>query len=287
MKTVLNKTNVDTSCQPMFLGEDLALQRYDSPKYQKFMDLYDKQWSNFWRPNEISLVKDRADYEALTPVEKSIFEKNLRWQTMTDSMLSRSIHEMTKYISLPELEAACNVWAAFETIHSQSYTWILQNITKSPKAFFDSILEDEEIVKRASEISAAYDALLGDDDTKDIKQKLFEAVISTQITEGIAFYSSFACTWYFGYRGKMEGNAKIISLIERDENLHVAITSNIIKNWRDNPDEGFQEVVARNEALIYNMFKMAAENEKQWTKYLFKDGSLLGLNETLLCGYIE
>ena len=286
METVLNIKNVDTTKQPMFLGEDLALQRYDRFKYQKFFDLWRKQEEFHWLPEEVSLTKDRNDYENLTEIEKFIFNSNLRWQTMTDSMLSRSIHNIKNYVSNPELEICMTSWARFETIHSYSYTYLLQNITKDATAFFDSILEDENIVKRATEISSAYNKLLGDD-KDNIKQKIFNAVISTQITEGLAFYVSFACSYFFGYKGKMEGNAKIIGLIARDENLHAAITQNIIKNWRQNEDEGFQQILKDNTQKVYDMYGLAVENEKKWAEYLFSRGSLLGLNADMLNGYIE
>lgn len=285
MKTVLNTTNVDTSKQPLFLGEPLSLQRYDKPKYPRFIELWRDQHNFHWMPEEVSLSKDRADYEALTETERFVFNSNLRWQTMTDSMLSRSIHEMSSYVSNPELEICMTKWADFETIHSFSYTWILQNITKDPSKFFDSILEDQQIVKRAKEISKAYDDLLGS--PKNIKEQILYALISTQITEGLAFYVSFACSFFFGYNGKMEGNAKIIRLIARDENLHVAITQNILKYLRENQSEGFQDVIKANEQKIYDMYGMASENEKQWADYLFSQGSLLGLNPEVLKGYVE
>ncbi len=286
MKTVLNTTNIDTSKQPMFLGNDLALQRYDKFKYPKFFDLWRKQEEFHWLPEEVSLTKDRNDYENLSDTERFIFNNNLMWQTMTDSMLSRSIHNIKNYVSNPELEICMTTWARFETIHSYSYTYILQNITKDATQFFDSILENKEIVKRATEISAAYNALLTDDDN-NIKQKIFNAVLSTQITEGLAFYVSFACSFFFGYKGKMEGNSKIIGLIARDENLHAAITHNILKNWRENEEEGFQQILKDNEQKVYDMYGLAATNEKQWAEYLFSQGSLLGLNTEMLSGYVE
>jgi ribonucleotide reductase beta subunit family protein with ferritin-like domain len=286
MKTVLNTANIDTTKQPMFLGEDLALQRYDRFKYPKFFDLWRKQEEFHWLPEEISLTKDRSDYENLSDTERFIFNSNLMWQTMTDSMLSRSIHNIKNYVSNPELEICMTTWARFETIHSYSYTYILQNITKDATRFFDSILENVEIVKRANEISAAYNKLLCDD-TKDIKQKIFNAIISTQITEGLAFYVSFACSFFFGYKGKMEGNSKIVGLIARDENLHAAVTQNILKYWKENKDEGFQEIVENNKQRVYDMYGLAVENEKKWAEYLFSQGSLLGLNSQMLCGYVE
>ena len=286
MNTVLNTKNVDTTKQPMFLGKDLALQRYDRFKYPKFFDLWRKMEEYHWLPEEVSLTKDRNDYENLSDIERFVFNSNLRWQTMTDSMLSRSIHNIKNYVTNPELEICMTTWARFETIHSYSYTYTLQNITKDATAFFDSILEDKEIVRRAKEISSAYDTLLGED-TGDVKQNIFNAILSTQITEGLAFYISFACSFFFGYKGKMEGNAKIIGLIARDENLHAAITQNIMKYWRENEDEGFQDILKNNEQKVYDMYGLAVENEKKWGEYLFSQGSLLGLNADILSGYIE
>lgn len=285
MRTVLNTSNIKGANNLLFLGEELGIQRYDKIKYSKFFDLWRKQEEFHWMPEEIGLSKDRADYENLSDTEKFIFNSNLRWQTMTDSMLSRSIHQISQYVTNPELEICMGTWARFENIHSYSYTWILQNITKDPGKFFDSILEDKEIVSRAEQIKNSYDLLLGD--SGDIKQKIFDAVLSTQITEGLSFYVSFACSLFFGYRGKMKGNSDIISLIQRDENLHQAITQNIFKYWRENKEEGFQEIVKQNEQKIYDAYGLAAEHEKHWADYLFSQGPLLGLNSEVLKGYIE
>ena len=285
MKTVLNKINVDSTKQPLFLGKDLAIQRYDRLKYPKLYDLYDQQLNFFWRPQEVNLTKDASDYKKLSEEERFVFDSNLKFQTMGDSMLSRSIHQMMHHVSNPELEICMNVWSFFETIHSNSYTYILQNVYPDATKFFDSVLEDKEIVKRANFLTSKYDALMSN--TKDPKEQILEALIATQIMEGLTFYVSFACSFYFGYRGKMEGNAKIINLISRDENLHVAITQNVIKYLRDNPDEGFQSTYKKSEEKIYEFYRAAVEAEKEWADYLFSKGSLVGLTPESLKQYTE
>lgn len=286
MKTVLNRTNIDSLKNPMFLGDDLSLQRYDINKYPIFYQLFDQQLNFFWRPQEVSLVKDIADYKLLSPEERFVFDSNLKFQTMTDSMLSRSIHQMMEFVTNPELEICMNAWSFYETLHSNSYTYILQNVYPDATKFFDSILEDKEIVKRAKDISEKYDALLaGKND--DIRQQIFDALLATQITEGLVFYVSFACSFYFGYRGKMEGNAKIIKFISRDENLHVSITQNILKYLRENKSEGFQDIVKNSEDKVYEAYKIAVEAEKNWADYLFSKGNLIGLTADSLKQYIE
>jgi len=285
MKTVLNRKKIDYTKQPLFLGEDLNLQRYDKFKYPIFFDLFKKQEEFFWWPHEISLQKDRNDYKELTSEERFVFDTNLKFQTLGDSMLSRSIHTLKDYVSNPELEICMNTWAHFEGIHSYSYSYLLNNVHPDASAFFDSVMEDEEIVKRAEVIRNNFDKILGSEEKKDMKEKIFDSILSLNCMEGLVFYVSFACSFYFGYRGKMEGNAKIIKFIQRDESQHFSITQNLIKILRDDDREGFTGLVKRSEDKIYAFYEQAAKNEMEWAEYLFKKGSLLGLNAEVLGGY--
>lgn len=285
MKTVLNTKPVDHIKQPLFLGADLNLQRYDKFKYPIFFELFKKQEEFFWWPHEVSLQKDRSDYRELTKEERFVFDTNLKFQTLGDSMLSRSIHSLKEYVSNPELEICMNTWARFEGIHSYSYSYLLNNVHPDASAFFDSIMEDKEIVSRAELIKKNYDKLLGSEDKKDIKERIFDCILATNVMEGLVFYVSFACSFYFGYRGKMEGNAKIIKFIQRDESQHFAITQNLIKILKDEDKEGFTSTIKKNEDKIYAMYEQAAKNEMEWAEYLFSHSSLLGLNADVLGGY--
>jgi len=285
MKSVLNIKNIDHTKQPLFFGEDLNLQRYDKFKYPTFFELFKKQEEFFWWPHEISLQKDRGDYRELKGEERFVFDTNLKFQTLGDSMLSRSIHSLKDYVSNPELEICMNTWQRFEGIHSYSYSYLLNNVHPDASNFFDSIMEDKDIVSRAELIRNNFDKILGDDTKKDLKQKIFDCILSVNVMEGLVFYVSFACSFYFGYRGKMEGNAKIIKFIQRDEAQHFAITQNLIKILRDEDKEGFASIVKKSEDKIYAFYEQAAKNEIEWAQYLFSKGSLLGLNAEVLGGY--
>lgn len=277
MKTVFNLEIIDPREQPLFFGKALGLQRYDLLKYPKFYKLAQSQEKFFWQSEEVSLVKDRNDYKELSPTEQFIFDSNLRWQTATDSCLSRSINTIASYITNPELEACCQVWSFFESnIHSRAYSYILKNVYPDESVFWNSILQDTEIAKRAHDIIDAYDALF-EDDERDIHTKVFNALVATNVTEALAFYVSFACSFFFGARGKMEGNAKIIKLIERDEKLHAAVTTELLKIFRDVPEEGFQYVY--DESKIREAYKIGVETEKGWADYLFSKGNMLGLTK--------
>lgn len=286
MKTVLNKINIDTTQQPLFLGEDLSLQRYDKHKYPIFFDLFKKQLEQMWRPEEISLLNDRASYQTLSDAEKFIFTSNLKFQTMLDSVIARGIPTLQKYVSNPELEACFNTWQLFETIHSYSYTYIIKNVYADPAIIFDNILTDQEIVKRAHSVCSEYDKLI-EFTGSDLKKQIYLTLISINILEAVRFYVSFVCAFSFGHNGKMVGNADIIKLIKRDESLHLYITQNLIKILQEEKSEGFKETAKECKDIAIEMFRTAAQEEKEWANYIFQYGSILGMNAEIMSQYIE
>ena len=307
--TVFNTEQVNTKKQPMFFGKPLGVQRYDSYKYPVFEKLTTQQLGYFWRPEEVSLQKDRADYQTLRPEQKHIYTSNLKYQIMLDSVQGRGPGmAFIPYCSLPELEACMEVWGFMEMIHSRSYTYIIKNVYPDPSDIFDHIITDNRILERASSVTESYDAFINSaqtwgngnmwkedfrdtytsqDQIKDVKRKLYRAVANVNILEGIRFYVSFACSFAFGELKLMEGSSKIISLIARDENQHLAITQNILNKWAQGDDPDMKQIAKEEEEWVYAMFDRAVNEEKKWADYLFKDGSMIGLNDVLLQKYVE
>jgi ribonucleotide reductase beta subunit family protein with ferritin-like domain len=307
--TVFNTEQVNTKKQPMFFGKPLGIQRYDSYKYPVFDKLTTQQLGYFWRPEEVSLQKDRGDYQTLRPEQKHIYTSNLKYQIMLDSIQGRGPGmAFIPYCSLPELEACMEVWGFMEMIHSRSYTYIIKNVYSDPSEVFDKIVTDERILERASSVTKAYDDFITSAHQYDnsnewqhaleqvpsalegkyeLKRKLYRAVANVNVLEGIRFYVSFACSFAFGELKLMEGSAKIISLIARDENQHLAITQNILNKWAAGDDPEMKKIMKEEEEWTYKMFDRAVNEEKKWADYLFKDGSMIGLNDKLLQQYVE
>jgi len=291
-KSIINlDNNVDFTKEPLFFGKSLNIQRYDKFRYPGIFNFFKEQLGFFWRPEEVSLAgKEKSDFESLTEHEKFIFTKNLSYQILLDSVQSRGISNLLENCSNSELEAFAKTWEFSETVHSYSYTYIIKNIYSNPGDIFDNILNDEEVLKRASSVTKYYDDLINslpDDALDSQKKKLYLTLMSINILEGIRFYVSFACSFAFAENKKMEGNAKIISLILRDENLHLGFTQKVLNILRDEKTEGFQHIVKECEPIVYEMFKSATEEEMAWAKYLFTEGSLLGLNEQIMCDYMK
>ena len=291
MKTIFNTKNVDPMNQPLFLGKDLGVQRYDIVKYPIFRELDSKQMMNFWRPEEIELKKDRGDFKEMSDNEKFIFTSNLKYQTMLDSVICRGVPTFLEFVTNTELEACLMTWQFFEKIHSQSYSYIIQNVFADSSEVFGGIYEDKEIMKRANGAIRDYNNLMGMacDTTKpsELKKQIYMTVVSINILEAIRFYVSFVCSFAFAENKKMVGNADIIKLIKRDEALHLANTQAILKILHKEDSEGFVNTAKQCQEDAVKMFENAAKEEKEWASYLFKDGSIIGLNETVLHQYID
>jgi ribonucleoside-diphosphate reductase beta chain len=304
-----NRHQFDATKQCMFLGEPVNVARYDVQRYPFFEKLIEKQLSFFWRPEEIDLSKDRIDFNQLPEHEKHIFVSNLKYQTLLDSVQGRSPNvAFLPVVSIPELETWIETWAFSETIHSRSYTHIIRNIFNDPAEVFDDIVTNEEITKRAISVTEHYDDfieysmifnLFGEGthsvngktitvNMRELKKKLYLTLTAVNVLEAIRFYVSFACSFAFGERALMEGNAKIIKLIARDEALHLSGTQQMLILMRDNKDDTEMAEIAKEcETLVVDIFRQAAQQEKEWAEYLFAGGSMIGLNADILKDYVE
>lgn len=293
----------------MFFGQPVNVSRYDQQKHPIFEQLIEKQLSFFWRPEEIDVSKDRIDFAELSTHEQHIFLSNLKYQTLLDSIQGRSPNVvLLPLVSIPELETWIETWSFSETIHSRSYTHIIRNVVNDPSKIFDDIIDNEYILERASDIAKYYDDLhqcaklydlhgegtyeidgeLIEVNLKKLKKQLYLCIVAVNVLEAIRFYVSFACSFAFAERKVMEGNAKIIKMIARDEALHLNGTQHMINLMRQGKDDPEMVEIAQecfDEAI--EIFRSAADQEKAWADYLFKDGSMIGLNRDILCQYIE
>jgi len=297
-KTVFNREKVDFTKEHMFFGADQNTQRYDVFKYPEYDKLNQTMLGYFWRPEEVSLQKDRGDYQQLRDEQKHIFTSNLKYQTLLDSVQGRGpCLSFLPYCSNPELEGCIIAWDFFETIHSRSYTHIVKNVYANPSEVFDTILDDEKIIERAISVTKYYDEFndiannyfnKNKGTMYDVKKALYKAMMTVNILEGLRFYVSFACTFAFGELKMMEGSAKIISLIARDEATHLNLSTHILKHWAKGDDDPDMAKIAEElKDEVYDLWRECVAEEKNWADYLFKDGSMIGLNANLLHAYVE
>jgi len=289
--SILKKNKKSHMNKMMFLDEPVDIQRYDELKYPALDKITDKQLGFFWRPEEVDISKDKKDFDSLTEHEQHIFTSNLKRQILLDSVQGRAPNiAFLPIASLPEVENWIETWSFSETIHSRSYTHIIRNIYPNPSIVFDNLLDIKQITECGNDIAKYYDDLItcnmGPTNKMDHKRALWMCMNSANALEGIRFYVSFACSWAFAELKKMEGNAKIIKFIARDENVHLASTTTMLKNMVKE-DKDMEKISIELKDEVTALFVKVIEQEKEWARYLFKDGSMIGLNEKLLGDYIE
>ena len=296
--TVFNREVFDAKKEFMFFGKPVSTARFDEQKHKVFEDLTEKTLGFFWRPQEISVKKDAKDFRELPEHEQRIFLLNLKYQTLLDSVQGRSPNVcLLPIVSLPELENWIETWSFSETVHSRSYTHIIRSVLPNPSEVFDSILLDDKIINRAEAVTKYYDDLhywnclreTGDKYSEyEHKKSLYLCLHSIAALEAVRFYVSFACSFSFAERDLMNGNADIIKLICRDEAMHWKGTQymiNSILNGKDDPE--LMRIHKECEEEVTNIWLDANAQEKDWGEYLFKDGSMIGLNKQILWDYID
>lgn len=297
MSFIYSNQLIDFKKEPIFFGTGRNSQRYDNVKYKKFEKLLDSQNGQFWQHNEVNVVKDQADFQFLTEAEKHVFTRTLNKLIFLDSVQGRGmLQTFGTVISDPMFEAMVTAWQHFEcTIHSRSYTHILQSIYPNPGDIFDESFKIAELTELAEDISTQYENCfnavtrfnLNQNSLEDTKEKILRLILEINILEGIRFYSGFAAIWAMGELGKMERTGLILDLICRDENLHLAMTQNLLKILEKNEDEGFTKTYKKLKPEIPKIYERAAEQEFLWIDYLFSKGSFLGLTPDLAKSYIK
>lgn len=300
MFSVFDKQQIDFKEEPLFFGSGRNLQEYADPKYPIFARLDDEMESLFWRPQEVSLQKDRIDFKKkMDKGGEFIFVSNLSYQILMDSVQGRSpLLAFLPVITNPELEACIVTWGFFEKIHSKSYTHMIRNLFANPDDVIDQVMEIPQIIERAKSIGDYYDEFIdvmykwqqdpNSVDQEELYTKLYMALISINILEGVRFYVSFACNFAFGENKIMEGTSKIMSLIARDEAKHLALTQHILKLLQNGAEGTYwQEIAEKCKPKVHDLFMIAAQQEKDWATYLFSEGSMFGLTEAVLHDYVN
>lgn len=286
-----------------FFDDPVGIQRYDVVRHDWLEKLNNQQLSFFWRPEEVDVTKDKADFESMTEAEQHIFIANLKRQIALDTIQGREpLKAFLPIASSPENEAWCTIWSFSELIHSRSYTHIIRGVLNNPSVVFDEIESIPEITELQADLSKYYDELERWNFLKEAKEVYnldveycsrshkkagYLAMVSVNALEAIRFFVSFACSFaQMEINKKMDGNAKIIKLISRDESLHLVYTQRAINRlipedieWAEIKEE------CKDEAL--KIFLDVVQQEKDWAKYLFQKGSMLGLNEQICCDYID
>lgn len=283
----------------MFLDSSgtVSMQRFDKVKYPKLQQFEKIQRGYFWVPEEIDVTKDRQDMKTASPSSRHAFTSNLLRQTTLDSLQGKApLQVFGPVVSLPELESLLSIWSCFETnIHSNSYSHIIRGVYSNSSSIFDSVSEIREIIDMAASIGRYYNRLellnmkkdLGENvDVLEHKKAIWLALHASYALEAIRFMVSFATSFAMMENKIFIGNGTIIGMILQDEILHKEWTAYILNQvCKEDPD--FKKIREETVEEVYSMYEDVITEEKNWAKYLFKEGPIIGLNVKILDQFVD
>lgn len=262
-------------------GNTTNLNDFNNMKYTWVSDWYRNAMNNFWIPEEINLSQDLKDYSKLSDNERVAYDKILSFLIFLDSIQTANLGNINNYITASEVNLCLTIQAFQEAVHSQSYSYMLDTICSPDKR--NEILyqwkDDEVLLGRNKFIGDLYNEF----QENPSKKNFLKTLMANYILEGIYFYSGFMFFYNLERNGKMPGSAQEIRYINRDENTHLWLFRNILKELIVEEPEIFTKDVVEE---LRNMIKEGVENEIQWGYYVIGD-NIQGINKHLIENYIK
>ena len=274
------KGDLDVRLRRMICGNTTNLNDFNNMKYAWVSDWYRQAMNNFWIPEEINLSQDVKDYPRLLSTERSAYDKILSFLVFLDSIQTANLPNIGAYITANEVNLCLSIQAFQECVHSQSYSYMLDTIC-SPVERNDILYQwktDEHLLRRNTFIGDCYNEF---QERKDAPT-LLRVMMANYILEGIYFYSGFMFFYNLSRNGKMPGSAQEIRYINRDENTHLWLFTNIMRELREENPELFGE---REVAELRAMLDEGVRQEIAWGSYVIGD-EIEGLSASMLERYI-
>jgi ribonucleoside-diphosphate reductase beta chain len=271
----------DVNKKKIINGNTTNLNDFNNMKYNWVSDWYRQGMNNFWIPEEVNLSQDLKDYQNLLPEERIAYDKILSFLIFLDSIQTANLSNINNYITASEINLCLTIQSFQEAVHSQSYSYMLDSICSPEKR--NEILyqwkDDEILLNRNKFIGDLYNEFINEPTTHN----LLKTIMANYILEGIYFYSGFMFFYNLERNGKMPGSAQEIRYINRDENTHLWLFRNIIKELqKENPELFTAEV--KNE--LREMMRTGVEQEILWGHYVIGD-KIQGINKNLIEEYIK
>jgi ribonucleoside-diphosphate reductase beta chain len=314
-------TTVKSKDTRLFLGNNVSnrnIQTFHDPKYPWILEAAEEMRAiGNWSKNEIDLSKEKSSFDSLDDAGKHIFEKGLKFAIALDSCAGRGPLELFNNSGIsnnPEWELYLTNHQNNELLHSESYTEMVRAIFNDVDQFIDSIIQDEYVQRRAETILGAFKSATTTLDqhqanlacidhgiaipmlpfpgtnNAELRKAIYKSAMVLNMFEGIRFFATFVTAWSFSEQPVklFAGSSNIFKLIARDEMIHLDVFQKVLKLLRTDESEGFVEIAADMEDEMYDLFKVAYKEERDWIDHLFSKGSpLIGMNAAILKEYMD
>ena len=239
-------------------------------QYQDVYEMYKKARASYWQPEEITLAKDKADWDSLSTDEQYFVSNILAFFAASDGIVNENINvNFSKEVQIPEARAFYAFQEAIEAVHSETYSLLLDKYIENPKEkqrLQNAIINVESIKKKADW------ALKYMNNDNSFAKRLF----AFACVEGIYFSGSFCAIYWLKKRNLLPGLAFSNELISRDEGLHTDFACLLYNKLRNRLSEN----------TLHDIVHEAVINEKEFIIESLPC-KLIGMNSQLMGEYIE
>ena len=249
----------------LFCGDTTNILDLSSVKYPYFIEWVNKTYANNWLPEKVgNMSEDKYQYNNdLTKDEKEAYDTILSFLVFLDSIQTSNLPKIADYVTLPEIVYALTRQAYEEAIHSRSYGYILINAVgqeRMHKVVY-KYKENKILLQRNKFIATIYENCSKERTAKNFLRDL----VANYLLEGLYFYNGFNFFHNLAYQGKMIATNIQISYIRRDEAQHLALFQKLIKIYKEEMSDEFDE------NIVYDLFKQAVEWEKKFSFEILGD----------------
>lgn len=273
--------DIEVTKRQMINGNTTNLNDFNNMKYNWVSGWYRQAMNNFWIPEEINLAEDKKQYPLLPQAERRAYDKILSFLIFLDSIQTANLPNVGEYITANEVNLCLCIQTFQEAIHSQSYSYMLDSICEPNER--DEILfqwrDDEHLLRRNTFIGDIYNLF----QEEKSAENFMRVCMGNYILEGVYFYSGFMFFYNLARSNKMAGSAQEIRYINRDENTHLWLFRNIIRELQKEEPQLFTPELKDE---YRSMIREGAEQEIAWGAYVIGE-EIEGLTGQMVSDYIK
>lgn len=245
-------------------GECSNVLNWDNCRFQWAYPLYKIMLGNFWIADEINMSDDVKNWKTtMSDDEKFSFKRIIGLLAFLDSVQTDYSAQVADYLTDSSLCALMSVLSFQEVIHNQSYSYVLSSLVSKQEQdeIFEYWKHDKILRERNDWIAKGYEQFV----YNKTPETFMKSIVYDVILEGLFFYSSFAFFYNLARNQKMVSSSRMIQYINRDEQHHVRLFTQIFKELlAEYPELDTEET----KVFVVNTFKRATELEIQWGEYI-------------------
>lgn len=260
-------------------------------KYPVFFEMYKNGIKNTWTVDEIDWSTDLVDlHHKMKPSEKHLINRLVAFFATGDSIVGNNlVLNLYKHVNAPEARLYLSRQLYEEALHVQFYLTLLDTYIPNPdeRAQAFAAIENIPSIKKKAQFCFKWMDSINELESlqtvEDRRKFMLNLICFATCIEGLFFFAAFAYVYYLRSKGLLQGLASGTNWVFRDESMHIAFATEVIKTARKEEPGLFND--AFNDVIV-QMMEEAIECEMEFAKDILEHG-IAGLSMKDMRTYLE